>query len=54
MEEGTDVWSGGTKEGMKDDARRIKFKRRLQEIAGGVCQVMRNLCRISTSQCCIM
>jgi len=38
-EEGTDVWSGGTREGMKDDARRIKFKRRLQEIAGGVCQV---------------
>ena len=54
MEEGTDVWSGGTKEGMKDDARRIKFKRRLQEIAGGVCQVIGNSCKISISRFGIM
>jgi hypothetical protein len=39
-ENGTDVWSGG-RAGMSDDARRLKFKRRLQEIAGGVCQAVR-------------
>jgi len=38
-EGGSDVWSGGTKEGMNEDARRMKFNRRLQEIAGGMCQV---------------
>ena len=33
------MWSGG-REGAQDDARRLKFKRRLQEIAGGVCQAV--------------
>jgi hypothetical protein len=41
-ENGTDVWSGGSA-GMQDDARRMKFKRRLQEIAGGVCQAVRKM-----------
>ena len=37
QENGSDVWSDGNP---SDDQRRLKFKRRMQEIAGGVCQAV--------------